>query len=453
MAAAELGGTDAQPYWSEGRELGGEAAIGAALDALRLSGAHAPYATFGRWLRSPFFARQSDEQFACARLDADLRTELRSQLPFQAAYRCGLKELLETRAPHSARALAAALGVIGGVRRATPGRWAHLWTRSLAELGWQPPTARTTLLGWQSTLDELARLTPIFGEISLDGALAELARLLERTTPVALPLCGVHVLRRVEDVGPGYDAVWVTGFTDSAWPQPPHGNPLLPIALQREHGMPYSSPRDADERSRRVLDRLVRRSRELVVSWPARVYDYETEPSPAIRSWPTLVRRRARRNDHRSRRCAPPRAKRLSTSLRRSPAAACQAGQERSAGRHAAPCGRSVRTDSARGSSSHSDLACRLACAVSRLTELRSDCSASPPRTCRSRPRRAAWHRASKARSRACSGVPAAISRPCTSSKPTSCNAYSPRCCARRCGARRFACARSNKNRSSPSGH
>ena len=288
LAAAELGGTDAQPYWSEGRELGGEAAIGAALDALRLSGSHAPYATFGRWLRSPFFARQPDEQFACAQLDADLRAELRSQLPFQAAYRCGLKELLEARAPHSAHALAAALGVIGSVRRATPGRWAHLWTRSLAELGWQPPSARATLLGWQSTLDELARLTPIVGEISLDGALAELARLLERTTPVALPLCGVHVLRRVEDVGPGYDAVWVTGFTDTAWPQPPHGNPLLPIALQREHGMPYSSPRDAEERSRRVFDRLVRRSRELVVSWPARVYDYETEPSPAIRSWPTL---------------------------------------------------------------------------------------------------------------------------------------------------------------------
>ena len=48
-----------QPYWSEGRSSAREPAIGAAFDALRLSGAHAPYATFGRWLRSPFFARQS----------------------------------------------------------------------------------------------------------------------------------------------------------------------------------------------------------------------------------------------------------------------------------------------------------------------------------------------------------------------------------------------------------
>ena len=117
----------------------------------------------------------------------------------------------------------------------------------------------------------------------------EIERLLERTTRAALPIRGVHVLARVEDVGPGYDAVWVTGFTDAAWPQPPLGVPLLPVALQRAHGMPYSSPRDAQQRSARALDRFVARSRELVVSWPARVYDYDTEPSPAIRDWPALA--------------------------------------------------------------------------------------------------------------------------------------------------------------------
>src|SRR5688572_5851163 len=181
-----------------------------------------------------------------------------------------------------------ALAVSGGVRRAAPSRWAHLWTRYLTELGWQPPTTRTALLGWQVTLDELARLTPILGEISLDHAFAELARLLERTTPTSLPLHGVHVLEGIDDVGPGYDAVWVTGFTDAAWPEPARGNPLLPLALQRAHALPYSTPADAHERSARALARLRRRTRDLVVSWPARVYDYDTEPSPAIRLWPTL---------------------------------------------------------------------------------------------------------------------------------------------------------------------
>ena len=275
--------------WIEGRTPAVEPTIGAAVEALALAGAQASHATFGRWLRSPFFASTMDERIARARLDSELRAELRSQLPFHAAYALGVAELLAARAPTSARALSAALAVVGGIRRATPSRWAHLMTRFLAELGWQPPSSRATLLAWQSTLDELARLTPIVGEISLDAALREIERLLERTTRAALPIRGVHVLARVEDVGPGYDAVWVTGFTDAAWPQPPLGVPLLPVALQRAHGMPYSSPRDAQQRSARALDGLVARSRELVVSWPARVYDYDTEPSPAIRDWPALA--------------------------------------------------------------------------------------------------------------------------------------------------------------------
>jgi exodeoxyribonuclease-5 len=274
--------------WLAGRTLAAEPALGAAVDALKLAGAHASYAAFGRWLRSPFFAGAGEERFARARLDRELRAELRSQLSFRAAYRCGVADLLAARAPSSARALAAALDAVGSVRRAPPSRWGIVITRFLAELGWRPPLARATLLAWQSTLDELARLTPIVGEISLDAALGELERLLERPARAGLPVRGVHVLASIEDVGPAYDAVWVTGFTDAAWPQPAHGAPLLPLALQRAHGMPYASPRDAQQRSARALERLVRRSRELVVSWPARVYDYETEPSPAIRDWPAL---------------------------------------------------------------------------------------------------------------------------------------------------------------------
>jgi RecB family exonuclease len=158
----------------------------------------------------------------------------------------------------------------------------------LSVLGWQPPLAGAALLGWQASLDELARLTPIVGEVRLAAAVHELERILTRAVPPALPIAGVHVLAAIEDVGPGYDAVWVAGFTDAVWPEPPHGNPLLPLALQRAHEMPYSSPRESQARSARKLDRLVQRTGELVISWPARVYDFETEPSPAIRAWPTL---------------------------------------------------------------------------------------------------------------------------------------------------------------------
>jgi probable DNA repair protein len=283
-------GDDPRPVASnEGRALGAEPAVGAALDALTLLAPRASYAAFGRWLRNSFFAAAAPESFARAKLDRQLRTELVSQLPFATAYRCGLKERLEAQAPQSGAALAAALATLGAGGRAVPSRWAHLFTRMLAAMGWQPPAARATLLGWHGSLDELARLTPILGDVTVDAALAELERILGRPGPTVLPVSGVHVLGRIADVGPGYAGAWVTGLTDAAWPEPPHGNPLVPLAVQREHAMPYCSPRDAEERSARAFDRLVQRVPELVVSWPARVYDYETEPSPAIRDWPLLT--------------------------------------------------------------------------------------------------------------------------------------------------------------------
>ncbi len=409
MAATELGAAAPQPCWSEGRALGAEPAIGAALDALLLCGAHAPYATFGRWLRSPFFARPPAEQLACARLDAELRAELRSQLPFQAAYRCGLEELLETRAPvvgarangrsrrHRRRAScdagsvgAPVVALAGGARLATP------------------PTARTTLLGWQSTLDELARLTPIFGEISLDGR-ASRARATARAHHArgAARSAGVHVLRRVEDVGPGYDAVWVTGFTDSAWPEPPHGNPLLPLALAaRSAACRIRRLATREERSARACSSgSCSRSRELVVSWPARVYDYETEPSPAIRTWPTLTTDELGALDGRSAAAHVPAARdrrRRRAAVRRGP----RAGGHRRARPPGALPRASVLPGPARRAAARAARASasRRGCVASRRIERPSGCSTTPRRSeslvakheQRSR-------RASTARSRGCS--------------------------------------------------
>jgi probable DNA repair protein len=275
------------PVWNGGQPLGHDVAMGAAFNALTLLSARTSYAAFSRWLCSRSFAIPAGELAARAQLDARLRTELRAQLTFATAYmHCGLATTLEQRAPASAALLRSAFAVAGAPARATPSRWAHLWTLYLRELGWLTPPAGPRLLGWQASLDELARLTPVLGELSIDAALLELERILSTPAPAPLPVRGVHVLGRIEQVGAGYSAVWATGFTDAYWPEAPMGNPLLPRALQRAHGMPRATPKDARDRSARSLERLARRVPELIVSWPVRVYDYETEPSPAVRDWP-----------------------------------------------------------------------------------------------------------------------------------------------------------------------
>ena len=276
------------PLWYGGRALAGSPRLGAALEALALGTESATFETLSRWLRSPFFGAAS-EHSALAALERELRRDVRAQLPFTTAYReTELPALLERAAPLAARGLAAALAEIGALERATPSRWALVWLRALARLEWSGAHDPDDSLRWQAALDDFARLTPIVGELDHWSALAELGRTLEAPAREPLPVRGIHVLERIADVGPGYAAAWLTGFTDQAWPAPTRGNPLLPHALQRRHEMPWSTPQDALARAARALERLGRRVPMLVASWPARVYDYDAEPSPALRDWREL---------------------------------------------------------------------------------------------------------------------------------------------------------------------
>jgi probable DNA repair protein len=276
------------PLWYGGRALAEAPRIGAALDALSLGTESAGFETLSRWLRSPFVG-DGAEVSALAAFDRELRRDVRAQLPFSVAYReTDLPALLRRIAPRAEAALAAALRETQSIARATPSSWALAWQRALAKLEWSGASDPNDSLRWQAGVDDFSRLTPILGEIGQSAALTELRRALEAPAPAPLPVRGIHVLERVTDVGPGYDAAWLTGFTDQAWPEAARGNPLLPRALQRKHELPWSTPQDARARSARALDRLSRRVTTLVASWPARVYDYEAEPSPVLHDWRDL---------------------------------------------------------------------------------------------------------------------------------------------------------------------
>jgi len=276
------------PLWYGGDALAESPRLGAALDALSLGTEAAAFETLSRWLRSPFFG-DGGELSALAALERELRLDVRAQLRFSVAYReTDLAALLRRTAPRAAASLAEALRETRSIERATPSTWALAWQGALAKLDWTGVSDANDSLRWQAGLDDFSRLTPILGEIDQGAALTELRRALDAPAPVPLPVRGIHVLERVTDVGPGYDAAWLTGFTDQAWPEAARGNPLLPRALLRKHEMPWSTPQDARARSARALDRLSRRVTTLVASWPGRVYDFEAEPSPVLHDWREL---------------------------------------------------------------------------------------------------------------------------------------------------------------------
>ena len=264
--------------------------IGAALTALELLSPRGRFNTFSRWLRSPFFATESAEMDARSRLEAGLRLEMDAQLPFLEAFRSGgLAGLLETAAPLLSQVLAEGVRLIEATpRRTTPTAWVNVWRRLLRKLGWQEGTSIPAALNaWEAALNELTQLTPMVGEISLVEALEELQRILRqprRSGP--MPLKGTFLLNRAEDVGPGYDGIWVTGLTDAHWPASPRPNPVLPLKLQIAHGMPFTTSTESLEHSQKTLDRLIKRSPEVVLSWPAQLHDYSAQPSPLILPYP-----------------------------------------------------------------------------------------------------------------------------------------------------------------------
>ena len=276
-------------------DLSGEPAdrsplIGSALTALELLSPRGRFATLSRWLRSPFFAKEPQEMDARGRLEVELRLSIDAQLRFLEAFHSGgLARRLRATVPSLAEVLTEGVRIVETApKRATPTVWVDVWRRLLRHLGWQGDASSSpALISWEAALNELAQLTPVLGQVSVTEALGDLRSILaqpRRSGP--MPLSGVFVVPRAEDVGPGYDGIWVTGLTDSRWPATPRPNPILPLTLQRAHGMPHTAPAESLEHSQKTTRRVVGRAPEVVLSWPSLLHDYPTQPSPLITVYP-----------------------------------------------------------------------------------------------------------------------------------------------------------------------
>ncbi len=268
-----------------GRPLRTVAAIDAAFCGIELLSPRGTSVTLSRWLRSGHFHAR-DRALRCegALLETRLRSLLVMQVGFPDAYRHGgLAQTMRRQVPELAERLDAALAEVGAGTRLTPTAWINVWQHSLARLGWTDAASEEAAQAWDRALAEFAQLTPVLGAIPLGAALDELERILDRPQPAApLPVWGVHVFGNIDDIGPGYDRAWITGVSDSRWPEPARDNPLLPRRLQLEHGMPASDPLAALARSRQSFERLRTRVGEVVFSWPRLEQDRQCAPSALI---------------------------------------------------------------------------------------------------------------------------------------------------------------------------
>lgn len=298
-----LAPTSARPYTvSLGGPLSEVDLVAFFLRMIRFAVVRVPFEEASAVLRSPYFAGATDETDARDLMDAQLRQRSQRSVDFEgtfeavqaSAHACGadvaqllagLRALSQWRRQHAAR-----------LRR--PSEWASAFAEALqainASAGGGLAASESALDSYeyqafarlQELLGEFAALDRTVGRLSASAALGHLERIARET--IFQPDGGappVQVLGLLEANALTFDHVWVMGLTAEAWPAPAQPNPLLPIELQHEAGMPGASAPADLERARRQLQRLIRSAPEAIVSHATVDVDRRIAPSQMISSF------------------------------------------------------------------------------------------------------------------------------------------------------------------------
>lgn len=234
------------------------------------------FAATSALLRSPFIAGADDERASRAMLDVTLREtaapemslfslQKKLKLPATAGLaaaiaRCGgLCARLEQVA-----SLGATPGRAGGGRAPrSPREWRQHFTEILGAWGF-PGDARLSSVEFQvfdklrNALEQLATLQSLQPRMSSGDALSQLRRILADTVFQPESAAGIEppiqVLGILESAGQRFDALWVTGLHDDAWPLASRPAPFIPAVLQRSAGVTEASAIASLALDRRITD-------------------------------------------------------------------------------------------------------------------------------------------------------------------------------------------------------
>jgi ATP-dependent helicase/nuclease subunit B len=287
------GAPDTRPYqFATPPRLADYSVAATALGVLSLARSEITVLELGRLLRSPYLPATAAEAAQRARLDADLR-----RWPEPVLTTHDLAARLRTgRCPEPAFAAlveaARAPLVRRGRQRAAD--WSEAMQRALRAAGWPKgrapaPSEYQAARAVTEALAALGGLDPILPPLTLAGALAELATVFA-TTPVQPDAADapVLVLDGHEDPGLPCDGLWVAGLAADRFPANAQSTPFLPLALQRERGLPGASPAAALAEARAALAGWRRSTRELVLSVALADGETASRSSPLVPPAPCI---------------------------------------------------------------------------------------------------------------------------------------------------------------------
>lgn len=271
---------------SLGEPLAANPLIRAALDILALLRGAAEFRVWSAVLRSPYLGEADSERDARARLETKLRARRAPELSLEEVVWSARKfaaTLALIQRLEALRELTAALPA-----RQTPHEWLATFENALRALGWPGERAMDSrdyqaAQVWRSLSFDFAALSPIRPHLGLDEALEKLEELAgDALFQPESPDAPVQILGPLEAGGLEFDHLWLLGLHEEIWPPAPEPNPFLPLALQRQHGLPRASAQRELDYARLLTERLLASAPEVVVSHPLRDGERELAPSPLI---------------------------------------------------------------------------------------------------------------------------------------------------------------------------
>jgi probable DNA repair protein len=254
-----------------------------------------PLGAIGQILRSPFVGGHATEWEARALLDAGLREDGMPRIDL-GRLRARLARL-DPSGPGHCPDLGARLARLAELqqslpRSAPPERWAALLQQLLNCLGWPGDQGLDS-----REFQQHARLQRVFSELAALGKVRPRMRLAEAvgqlralaTEAVFQAEAGpvpVRILGPLEAAGMQFDALWLLSMHDQNWPPAPHPDPLLPVGLQRELGMPHASAARELAFAAAITARLADGAGQVVASHARFDGEREQRVSPLLLDWP-----------------------------------------------------------------------------------------------------------------------------------------------------------------------
>jgi len=172
--------------------------------------------------------------------------------------------------------------------RQSPSEWAELATQLLDGVAWPGYRPLSSIVfqareRWQRVLEDGASLGFDGTQMEWPEFVSTIAEAVS-TTIFAAESSDARVLitEPLESAGQLADGIWFLGANEENWPGRGQPHPLLPIALQRDSGMPHASPQADWDLAQEATLRLLASSSEVIFSYAKHAAETEARPSRLV---------------------------------------------------------------------------------------------------------------------------------------------------------------------------